>query len=148
MEKEDDILSKFESFKKNEPYKVPDHYFDSIVSRVQDKILVSEKKKEHAGKLFRKPVIAMSFLVLSVAFIILMSTKELMPFWSKSDSTSNKTDEIALFLEHQAYSLDDVTLADALEVNSDLPTVNPVYNDTINYLLDNSIESNEILNEL
>ncbi len=99
MEEKKDILSKFESFKNNEPYKVPENYFDTLLSRVQDKIDVKNKssKKIELETLY-KFIIKISFLTVGIIFIIFISFKTLSPFWQNKQNFNKETDEVAIIL--------------------------------------------------
>ncbi len=148
MKKEEDILKQFETLKESQHFKVPDYYFDSIVSKVQDKIAAQTVVPLRYTLTQKKTVLALSFLVVSVTFIIFFSLKLALPFWNKTSSFTN-TDEVALFFEMQPNSSDELILAEGFEKVSEQPKIgNQEQNDTENFLIDNDVQTNDILNEL
>lgn len=143
MEKDKDILSKFEKLKGNKHLLVPDNYFDSILPRVQEEISQQETYvKEPVRGLRLKPVYSMSFLVLGLV-ILGYFTYQFFTYSPKLESVSK--DEIAAYLDEQVYSIDEVTLAE--EANEDEAKV-PESNDTINYLIQSGVDYTDIVNEL
>ena len=148
MKKEEDILKQFETLKGSKHFKVPDYYFDSIVSNVQDKIAAQNHVLLRHTVTQKKTILALSFLVVSVTFIIFFSLKVALPFWNKTSSFTN-TDEVALFFEMQPNSADELILAEGMDKVPELPKIgNQEQNDTENFLLNNDVQTNDILNEL
>ena len=149
MKDDSDILKKLESLKKQDLYKVPDNYFEMLVPKLQDKINAKENKRESVFAIFKhKPVLAYSTLLVSVTFIVFVGFKTLWPVFSYQSEKTMKSDDIALFLDNQAFSIDDQTLANSIEGDKVVIKPHAEQNDTIKYLLDNNIDPNEILNEL
>jgi len=149
MEEKNNILSKFESFKNNEPYKVPEDYFNTLLSRIQDKVEVGEKKKIPAWRLSYKPLIKLGFLVAGIAFIAFISFEVLKPVWNSSHTQNNQIDDIASYIDNQVFTLDDVTLLSVTESNkNEIKSKVNEQNDTINFLLNNNVCIEDIINEL
>jgi len=144
-----DILKKLESLKRPNLYKVPDNYFETLVPNLQDRINLNEVKKRSFFAIFKqKPVLAYSTLVASVVFIVFVGFKTILPAINNHSDKAMKTDDIALFLDNQAFSIDDETFANSIETDKSVIKHHVEQNDTIKYLLDNNIDPNEILNEL
>jgi hypothetical protein len=149
MEDKKDILSKFDSLKNNEPYKVPDSYFNTLLSRVQDKIETGENNKMYGWSISYGPVLKLSLLVIGIAFIVFIGFEVLKPVWNNSQTRNDQVDELALYIDNQVYSLDDLTLLNASEPNkNELKTKVTEQNDTINFLLNNNISIEDIIYEL
>jgi hypothetical protein len=149
MDEKNNILSKFESLKKNNPYKVPEDYFNTLLPRIQEKIEADKKRTGIAWVFSFNPVVKLSFLVVGIVFIAVISFKILKPFWSSNHNSNSSIDEIVLYLDNQVYSIDDFTLLSVFETNKDASNIKSSnQNDTINYLLNNDIGIEDIISEL
>jgi hypothetical protein len=148
MEETNNIKSKLEDFKNSNPFKTPDNYFNSILPKVQQKISEKNVEKVNLNWIFApKKLIAASILIGCLVFIIFLSIKVILPFWKEKDTF--KQEEIARYLDSQAYSLDDAILTAEIEIkSSDLPALNIEKNDTIEFLLNYPLNSEDIFNEL
>jgi hypothetical protein len=149
MEDDSDILKKLESLKKQDVFKVPDNYFDTFVPRLQDKIHANEAKKQSVFAVFKqKPALAYSTIFVCAVFIAFVGLKTIWPMIQNSSSKQMKTEEIALFLDNQAFSIDDATLANSMDTEKEIVKPHTEQNDTIKYLLENNVNSDDILNAL
>ncbi len=148
MDKNKYILSQFDPLKYNGPYKIPDRYLDTILLRVQEKI--SEKgsgEKNWKWIFVPKRLTAIGFLVAGIAFIVFISLKVILPFWQ--GKSTFKQEEISHYLDNQAFNIDDATLTAEFEYDlNGLSGENIEKNDTINFLLNSNIDSNDIYDEL
>jgi hypothetical protein len=148
MKEKNDILSKFDLLKNNEPFQVPENYFNNLLSRVQDRIEVGDKKKIFSWSLSYRPFLKLSLLFTGIFLIVFISLEVLKPVWNNSN-TNNQIDELALYFDNQVFSLDDVTLSSVSEPNrNDLKTKVNEQNDTINFLLNSNICYEDIIYEL
>jgi hypothetical protein len=148
MDTEKDILSHFDPLKNSGPYKIPDNYFDTVMPRIQEKISENSPEEKNWKWIFvPKQLVAIGFLAAGIAFILFLSLKVILPFWQEKSTT--KPEEISRYLNNQAFNLDDATLTAEFEFKTNgLPTDNIEKNDTIDFLLNNNIDSNDIYDEL
>lgn len=142
------ILSQFDPLKNNGPYKIPDNYLDTILPRLQEKISErSSGEKDWKWIFVPKRLTAIGFLVAGIAFIVFISLKVIQPYWQ--EKSTFKQEEISHYLDNQAYNIDDATLTAEFDFElNGLSGENIEKNDTINFLLNSNIDSNDIYNEL
>jgi hypothetical protein len=149
MEENNNILSKFESFKDNNPYKVPENYFNTLLPGIQKKIEASEKRSGLYRNLNFRPMLKLSFLIAGIAFIAIIGFKTLSPFWSSNNNLNGTVDEIASYLDNQVFSFDELTILSVTETNKNESKIKGNdKNDTINYLINSNIDFYDIINEL
>lgn len=147
MDNKNDILKQLEELKKENPYKVPDNYFDTFTSRLKDRIAEIEEPKPAKSYFFRlKPYYAVSFMVLAVAFIAYLSVNVIFTGPKNNNVLSN--DEIAAYFNNAPQEIDESMLMEQLNQTKHEPAVQNQQNDTINYLLNADIDDNDILSEL
>jgi len=148
MEKKDDIVSKLDSLKNTESFKVPENYFDTLLSKVQDRIEALDGKKRFEWKFSFQPVLKVSFLVAGIAFIVFLGLKTLKPIGQGNSTTTNQVNDVALYLDNQISTFDDVTILSAFSDKKEQKSKTNGQDDTINYLINNNIGFEEIINDL
>ncbi|MEO8148466.1 MAG: hypothetical protein ABI723_12550 [Bacteroidia bacterium] len=137
---------------KKNPFEVPDGFFDSFSSKIQDKI-AAEKKQSVWSLIYQnitRPKVAIP--VLASVCIIVVGIKFLY-----TPGSINRNDEVAITyndLSQSAYldDIDESVLTDALNqttstVNSDSKTESDSYR-IENYLIENNIDVTDLENEL
>jgi hypothetical protein len=147
MEENNDILSKFDSLKNNDPYKVPENYFDTLLTRIQEKIEKTGKQGKPGWVFTYRPLVRLSFLIVGICFIAFIGYNVLKPFWNSSND--KYIDEVAMYLDNQIFLFDDYTLVSISDViqNKSNEKSNE-QNDTINYLINSNIGFEDIINNL
>ena len=147
MNKEHNILSKFDTFKQNKAYNVPEGYFDSIAPRIQDRILIENETQQAKTPLLRsKPVFSYAIISICAVLLIFIGIKKLNNQAGNAQILNLRQDEIALILDNQVLSIDETTLAN--EIDIDNASSKSQSNTDFKYLIDNNIESSDILTEL
>jgi hypothetical protein len=148
MDKTKDMLSNFDSLKNIVPFKTPDNYFDTILPRVQEKISEERPIEKNLKWIFvPKPLIVIGLYAVGIAFIVFLSISVILPFWQEKNTF--KPEEISRYLNNQAFTIDDATLTAEFDFKpNELSTGNVEKNDTINFLLNSNIDSDDIYDEL
>ncbi len=152
MVNNDKISTKLSKNMKENPFLVPDGYFENFSSRLQDKLAEERKKEERSLYLVLKPFI---YTVSSVAAILILTFIFYKAIVDKGNTAVPSNSEIAAMFEEDVYDLEDTYLSDnysnELEAD-DLMFSNeddPSYEDEIiQYLLDENVEIETIVNEL
>jgi hypothetical protein len=147
MTNESDILKKLSKTKHDQAFNVPENYFETFLPRLQDKITLKQKEHNLVRSFFNtKPVIKFSIVTLSSIFIVLICFKLFFTFSNEIQINDLKDDEIAAFLNNEILTIDESTIASEIDVNK---ATNKTQSDNdIKYLIDNNIESSDILTEL
>lgn len=148
MTEEKNILKKFERLKAEGLYKVPDSYFNTIAERVQERIAHGKSVKQPIFIFKTKPALAVAFLSLGILYIFFLGLKVLLPIWNANKNNQVRTEEIAIYLDKEAYSIDDAVLATEVYKDAANSVQKTDADDTEEYLLNDDIATNEILNEL
>lgn len=115
---------------KSNPFRTPDHYFDSIEDRIIVHIETLTKKKSSSGRViqFLKPVLGIA-ASLSIVYLLVYSPfrpldkKGIVKSEIATTTSSDLIDDSTLNL----FSVDENTLVDAIfsDENSDVPEINP-----------------------
>ena len=141
MNENSEILSKLDKLKQNQAFDVPEGYFDTILPRIQNRISRDQKKQAARNRIFGlKPVYSFSIIATCSVFLVIIGIKIL----STPHASYLKQDEIALILDNQILSIDETTLAHEIDTDN---TTKKQETD-LKYLIDNNIESSDILTEL
>lgn len=127
---------KLEDINKENPFSVPENYFENFYDRLKDKI--DEQPKEVKTLTFNlsrfiKPIVSIAAIILLVLMLTNIDQKQPEYYLAESDS----------YIENILYDMDDLSFAEAYyseegELNSD---------DLEDYVLDN-ITDYEIINNL
>lgn len=140
------ILEKLKENNKN-PFSVPDGYFDSFPSKMQERILSENEEHTWFIKLFRviKPQVALGFMIISFAVIAITTINLIM-----SNRTSIEHDLYTRIIEVDASEFSeqhflDVLLEDKKEVNNHKKDETDFY---IHYLVDEDIDYGTLIDEL
>ncbi len=148
MLKEEDILKQFESLKNKESFRIPENYFDSLVSDIQDKISTPVKDFHFFRVPIRKRLIVDGLLLVALVIIFMLGYNIISPFSEKNKITV-KPDVISLYFEMQPGVSDELLFAE--EGNNNMANSHKLFteqNDTLDYLLEENIQTDEILNDL
>jgi hypothetical protein len=146
--KEEDILKQFESQRNKESFRIPDNYFDSLVSDIQDKISTPVKDYHFFQVPIRKRLIIDGLLLVALVIIFLLGYNIISPISDKNNITV-KPDEISLYFEMQPGVSDELLFVEG--VNKNMINSQKLFmeqNDTLDYLLEVNIQTDEILNDL
>jgi hypothetical protein len=140
METSEDIYPKLSKINKVQPFRTPDHYFDSLISRVQDKI-ATEKEISFFEKVLSKLNLQIT-LVISISIFIII-TYIGVKMISSDKSISQNTDLVSM-IDNHIYSFDDYTLMNEMDDQMSNTLQN---NDTINFLVNDNIDESLLSNE-
>lgn len=87
----DDFLNKLNELKgsKNNPFKVPEGYFDTLPSRIQEKVTGQQKEENIFSRIlvFVKPQLALAFAFMVFAFITVTTIEYVLDNQSKMPVT-------------------------------------------------------------
>jgi hypothetical protein len=145
MKSESEILSKLEKMKRTDAFEVPEGYFDTILPRVQDKIAAQQKTKT-AGVFSSSPILKYSLITVSAVFIVVVGVNVFLNLKNSNASGLLNQAELAMYLEKEVLTIDEAMIADEID---EAPESGSLQNDNdMKYLIDNNIESTDILTEL
>ncbi|MBN2522424.1 MAG: hypothetical protein JXB24_04075 [Bacteroidales bacterium] len=143
---------KLSEIKKQNPFAVPDGYFDEFLSRLQDKLGEQKDAKKRSLYYSLKPYI---YSVASVAAIVLAILVFYKISGNKHSETALLNSEIALAFEDDIYDLDEMYIIENYTERQEAEEMvydygsDPTYKDEIiRYLLDEDIEIESIADEL
>jgi hypothetical protein len=143
---------KLSEIKKQNPFAVPDGYFDEFLSRLQDKLGEQKDAKKRSLYYSLKPYI---YSVASVAAIVLAILVFYKISGNKQSETALLNSEIALAFEDDIYDLDEMYIIENYTERQEAEEMvydygsDPTYKDEIiRYLLDEDIEIESIADEL
>jgi hypothetical protein len=153
MDPLDELEPKIQGLKKDNPFKVPDHYFDSLGVRISDRVQALNIEKTVSVPLFSKlrPILIYSTGFAGVAIILYFGISIF--FTKHHTNTPLTSQEMANNYEYSLVSgIDDATLIDNL--SQETKTMNDsVGNRTekdhiIDYLVKEDIDMNTIIDAL
>lgn len=146
MDKKKNIPGKLDELKKENPFSVPEGYFDSFQEKLQRKIRSEEETPARKTAILNIPRVAWISGVAAVFIIGFVLTKGLIGL-DRNQPLSQE--EIAYAIEQDIYDLDEYELMETLDEMSLEEESGNVYSDEIIlYLLDEDIEIDKIVNEL
>lgn len=145
MKTEDNLEHDLQGFSRENPFRVPDGYFDRFPSVISDRIVHQKRKSQFTLAIFLKPVPAFAAAVVITAGII--------AFNFLSSSNKPLTEEEITNYVYQEGIIEDLTDEDILEYaslnTSKTDTTSNSEVETIqDYLLDQGLDESEIINEL
>ena len=135
-----------EKMKKDNPFKVPEGYFESFSARLNDRIHEKSRIILPAKKAFAwKPYLAAAILL-----IVALVTGNYMFNHSGQRAAERLRTEISQVVEQELYSISEETIIEVMESESPLLPVNPSGNadEMIDYLLNENILEDELMNTL
>ncbi len=143
---------KLSEIKKQNPFTVPDGYFNDFSSRLQDKLGKQKDSKKRSLYYSLKPYI---YSVASAAAILIAALVYYNISENKHSETVLLSSEIALAFEDNIYDLEETYLIENYTVQQEAEEMiydyesDPTYKDEIiQYLLDEDVEIESIVNEL
>jgi cell division septation protein DedD len=147
MKTEDNLGPDLQGFQKENPFRVPDGYFDRFPLKMSERIAEQKKQSRfHFHSLFKPvPLFATAAVLVAVgviAFNLLSSSKE-----------SLTQEEISNYV-YQEDIIDEFTDDDILEyavlstTNADTSSQNSEVEEIQDYLLDQGLDESDIINEL
>ena len=141
-------LEKLQVNKKN-PFSVPQGYFETFPSRIQEKIVADQKEPGWILKLFylAKPQLALSFMILGFALIAITVTDTIMTKQTKSPIGSDAYTRIIEVdaSEYTEQQFIDILLEDEKEIIENNEKETDQY---IHYLMDENIDYGTLIDEL
>ena len=140
MKDKENIKTSFDALKEDNPFKAPDGYFESFASKVQDKIHAQKKSLFEQIITALKPQVALATVFVTAMLVIFVAKKLFIP------SNDFNTDE---FADQYAWMLEDLSEEDILSLNFNETEVDEeeYEEEILNYLLNEGIETDQILNE-
>ncbi|OFX84367.1 MAG: hypothetical protein A2W99_01215 [Bacteroidetes bacterium GWF2_33_16] len=146
----DEFLNKLEELKGNKtnPFKVPDGYFDSLPSRIQERI--SSNQKEHSifsrFLLIVKPQLALAFAFVVFAFITVTTIEYVL---DKQPKIPVSTGIYTRIIEVDASEYSEQHFIDVLLDEEKKPNEKKKSTEHyINYLIDEDIDYTTLIDEL
>ncbi|MFO7827598.1 MAG: hypothetical protein R6V23_03165 [Bacteroidales bacterium] len=141
-------LKKLQENKEN-PFSVPEGYFETFPSRIQEKIVADQKEPGWILKLFyfAKPQLALGFMILGFALIAITVTDTIMTKQSKSPINSGIYTRIIEVdaSEYSEQQFIDILLEDEKEIIENNEKETDQY---IHYLMDENIDYGTLIDEL
>lgn len=139
MEDKNNILDN--RLKGKNPFSVPENYFDSFSSRLQDKIALAGTEKKSQQIMPRIRYFAYPLLAAGIALIMYLSVNIFHPNMNRNSFT---TEEISAYFDRHPQDIDDL-IPDMLDAQKSEAT-QP--NDTINYLISENLNDYELFTNL
>lgn len=141
-------LKELQENKKN-PFSVPEGYFETFPSRMQEKIVTDQKESGWILKLFYfvKPQLALGFMILGFALIAITVTDTIMTKQAQSTVGSDVYTRI-IELDASEYSEQqfiDILLEDEKEIIKNKEQETDQY---LHYLMDENIDYGTLIDEL
>ncbi len=145
MKTGDHLENDLQGFSRENPFRVPDGYFDRFPSAMSDRIIQQKKKSRFTLAIFLKPIPAFSTALVITAGIIAFN------FLSSSNKPLTE-EEISNYV-YQEGIIEDLTDEDILEyaflnTSKSDTTSNSEVEMIQDYLLDQGLEESDIINEL
>lgn len=133
----------------NNPFSVPDGYFETFPTRIQERIISDQKRFTWAIKLFRliKPQFALGFIIIAFTIIAITSVDFIL---SKNAGSVIDSDLYTRIIEVDASDFSeqhfiDVLLDDEKEIKKQRNEESDFY---IHYLLNENIDYGTLIDEL
>ena len=147
MDELKNIAPNLSKLKKDLPFGVPDHYFESFPANLQEKIH-SHKKDSFAG---RNVVILKPYLAAAVILIVaLVAGNMIFRKVSSQKSDDRFRTEISEVVEQELYSISEEIIVEVMEADLMEETITaPAGSDEmIDYLLNADLDEGDLLNSL
>ena len=133
--------------KKQNPFKVPERYFEDFSARLSDKIY-TEKRISTPVKFLSalKPYLAAAVILI----IALLAGNYYYSSNKSKKSTERFYSEISQVVEQELYSYSDETILEAMEIEIPVESIGSSVNseDMMDYLLNEDLNDEELLNAL
>ena len=150
MARNDDILKKFESLKKNDQFKVPDGYFDKLPGNVMDRIKQEEGVdlgKQTNETRSKRPVISLVrnqlAIAASFAALFLLAYTAIRIIAPQAPNNALSEIEIIASLEAEIHDLDEVYLYNLVFSNETISkdeTIELSDQEIMNYLIEEGVD--------
>lgn len=116
-------LNKLEQLRRNEQFKVPEGYFDTLPGRILDRIRESETSHEASQYKTHKIVQWRKFVAVaaSVAAIVVLSFTMIRVFLNSESNKELSEPELIAFIENEIMSFDDTELYDLTQTAQQIP---------------------------
>jgi|SRR6056297_768487 len=149
MKKESKIKIKDLQEKKNNPFSVPEGYFENFPSRIQEKIVSDQKETNWIIQLYHviKPQLALGFIIAGFAFIAITAIDTIMSNRVKSP-VSNEAYTRIIEVDASEYSEQqfiDILIEDEKKSTEEEKEETDEY---IHYLMDEGIDYGTLIDEL
>ncbi len=142
MNKPDHIQPNLEKAIKDNPFRVPDGYFESFPSRLNEKILTENLK----SKPTRSPIVWEPYLAAAILIVIALVGGKFVLDFTRQQSALRLQAEITKTVDEELYSISEETIWEFMESdltgsdqNSDATT-----NEALDYLLNEDIAEDEL----
>lgn len=146
MDKKKNISGKLQNTKQENPFSVPEGYFNDLQQRIQEKIKAEREGTEKEVEQLRMPRLIWISAVAAIFVIGFFIARNLNKTGAEQPLTQ---EEIAYAFEQEILDLDELELLDNLdEMNQNLESEHRYSEEIIMYLLDEDIEIDKIVNEL
>lgn len=134
---------------KNNPFSVPEGYFENFPSRIQEKIVADQKEPGWVLKLFyfAKPQLALGFMILGFALIAITVTDTIMTKQAKSPVGSDVYTRIIEVdaSEYSEQQFIDILIEDEKKIIKNNEKETDQY---FHYLMDENIDYGTLIDEL
>jgi hypothetical protein len=146
MKNDENILNQNSNLKHENPFKVPENYFDTFIGKLQSKIsLQNEPKQVSLFPIKLKHYFSYAFLIAGIALIAYLSINTLSPYIKSKTLTS---DEIVKYFDSHAMEIDEALILDEMNIKNLDQGSSQGTNDTINYLINNNLSEEELVSSL
>ncbi|MCK4661232.1 MAG: hypothetical protein KAT68_00090 [Bacteroidales bacterium] len=143
------IAPKLSKIKKDNPFKAPDGYFDNFPLKMQEIITAQKEVVKPKFVLFAKPQLAYIY-AFSLIIVMVFSYTVMTNYFNNNANQLLTSDEICEIIEYDVYEYDEALFVDALlDDDYDISdSDNDASEEIIDYLLDDNIDYNTIIEEL
>ncbi len=139
MSNPEHINKSLSALQKENPFRVPEGYFKNFPDKLNERL-----KKEYQTPDRKKPLLVIRYYAAAAILIIAVVLSGIAIFKNPKAKTPDLTQEISMMIENNLYSFQEETIWEAMETPD-----NTGFNDeTMEYLINEDINENEIINAL
>jgi hypothetical protein len=143
MNEKENINDFLSGLREEEPFHVPDHYFDELPGRIMDRIQSNQPQRARAfsGRLMLAYALGIAFLIVTGVFV----TKTLLD--SRASVKPSRV-EIAEFMDYYSSDFEEDQILEFMGKETPSDSLNRYEESIIHYLLDENIDIESIVDAL
>jgi hypothetical protein len=139
MSNREHINKSLSALQKENPFRVPEGYFQNFPDRLNEHL-----KKGYQVPHRKKALLAIRYYAAAAILVIAVVLSGIAVFKNPKAETPDLTQEISMMIENNLYSFQEETIWEAIATSE-----NTSFNDeTMEYLINEDINENEIINAL